>query len=156
MAAVGRAPQIVTVKSLCWPGGLEAEIEEVPHFVGFGYRVASENSVLENTGEGPVYAGIGGITPATLPKVGGYVVKLPPGDCHPVPICWVNGNNTLVGRVADDVVAILINISLITNEEPIRRDHSRRGLNFPRRRRRVIVFFEMLSERRPLHWRQLG
>src|SRR5207302_1206238 len=100
LAAVGRAPQIVTVERLCWPGGLQTQIEEVPHFVGFGYRVASENSILENTGEGPVYAGISAITPAALPKVGGYVVKLPPGDCHPVPICWVNGNNTLVGRVA--------------------------------------------------------
>ena len=99
---------------------MEAEIEEVPHFVGFGYRVAAENSVLENTGEGPVYAGISGITPAALPKVGGYVVKLPPGDCHPIAVGWINRNHAFVSRVADDVVAILINISLITNEDGIR------------------------------------
>src|ERR1700757_3366689 len=88
LAAICRAPEIVAKEGLLYIR-LETEIEEVSHFVGFGYRVASENSVLENTGEGPVYAGISGITPAALPKVGGYVVKLPPGDCHPVTICWV-------------------------------------------------------------------
>ena len=99
---------------------LKTEIEKLSDLIGFCYRVAAKDVVLQNAGERPVYAGISGITPAALPKVGGYVVKLPPGDCHPIPICWVNGNNTLVGRVTDDVVAILINISLITNEDAIR------------------------------------
>ena len=106
---------------------MQTEIEEVPHFVGFGYRVAAENIVLQNAGKGPVYAGISGITPAALPKVGGYVVKLPPGDCHPVAICWVNGNNTLVGRVADDILAVLIDVYLVTGKDAELRNHSRRS-----------------------------
>ena len=155
MAAIGRAPEIVAKKGLLHIR-LKTEIEKIPDLVGFCYRVAAEDVVLQDTGEGPVYAGISGITPAALAEVGSHVIKLSPGDCHPTVVGWINRNHAFVGRVADDVVAILINVSLIANEAGIRRDHSRRGLNFARRRRRVIVLLQRLVQGRHSDWRQLG
>ena len=90
LTAIGRAPQVVTIKRLCWPGGLKAEIEESACLIGLCYRVAAENVVLQDPGKGPCDAGVGRVTPATLPKVGRNVVKLPPGYCHLVAVCGVN------------------------------------------------------------------
>ena len=64
-------------------------------------------------------AAIGGITPAALPEVGGNIIELPPDDCHLVSICWVNGNRTFVSGIAEDVLAVLIDIRLITDEPVI-------------------------------------
>ena len=63
-----------------------------------------------------MHAAIGGITPAALPEVGGNVIELSPGDCHLIAVCWVNGNRALVRRVAEDVLAILIDVDLVTRE----------------------------------------
>ena len=90
LTAVGRAPQIVAVKRLIWPGRLQTEIEESACLIGLCYRVAAENVVLQDPGKGPCDAGIGRVTPATLPEVGSNVVKLPPGYCHLVAVCGVN------------------------------------------------------------------
>ena len=119
MAAVGRAPQIVTVKRLCWPGGLQTEIEKISDLIGFRYRVAAEDVVLQDTWECPMHAAIGGITPAALPEVGSNIVELPPGNCHPVQVRWVNGNRTFVSSVAEDILAVLIDVRLITDEPAI-------------------------------------
>ena len=119
LTAVGRTPQVVTEKRLVWPGGLQTEIEEVAHLVGFGDRVAPENSILENTGEGPVYASISRITPAALPEIGSNIIELPPADRHAVAVRWVNGNHTFVRSVAEDILAVLIDVRLVTDEPVI-------------------------------------
>ncbi len=90
-----------------------------------------------------MHAGIGCVTPAALPEVGSNVIKLPPGNGHFVAVGRVNRDRALVGCVTYDVVAIRIDVHLVADEAGIRRDHSRRGLHSPRRRRRVAV---------PLQW----
>jgi len=42
--------------------------------------------------------------------------ELSPTDRHFVPVRWVNGNDTLVSGVAEDVVAVSIDIRLIADE----------------------------------------
>ena len=101
-----------------------------------------------------MHAAIGGITPAALPEVGQYAVKLSPGDCHLVPVGWVNGNNAFVRRIADDIVAVGIDVRLVADEWAVRGDHSRRSLYLPWWRRRVIVKFQRLVPWRLARGRQ--
>ena len=63
-----------------------------------------------------MHSGIGAITPPALPKVGSNIIELPPADCHLVAICWVNGNDAFVSSVAKDVLAVLIDVHLVTDE----------------------------------------
>jgi hypothetical protein len=69
-------------------------------------------------------AAIGRVTPPALSKVGGNVVELSPGDCHLVAICGINRNSALVRSVANNVLAILIDVDLVTGEHAELRDHS--------------------------------
>ena len=103
-----------------------------------------------------MYAAVSGITPAALPEVGANVVELSPADCHLAEIGRVNGNSAFVRGVADNILAVLIDVNLITGEYVKLRDHSRRGFHFLRRRRRVIVYFQRLIQRPPVHRSQLG
>ena len=98
--------------------------------------------------------GISGKSPACLPEIGGNAVELPPGDYHLVAVRRINGNGRLVRTVAEDVVAICIDICLETGEHAELRDHARRSLYFPRRRRRHVVFFQWLVEGRLVDRRQ--
>ena len=156
LTAAGGPPQVVAVKRLVWPGRLQTKIEKVPDLIGLYYRVATEDVGLQDTGECPCEAGIGGITPAALPKVGGNIVELPPADCHLVAICGVNRNRAFVRSVTNDVLAILIDVDLITGEYPKLRDHLGRSLHLSWRRRRVIGSLDVLGERHRTHGRQLG
>ena len=133
---------------------LETQVEKLPDLIGVCHRVAAENAVFQNTGECPVYAAIAGITPAALPEVGVNVIKLPPRDCHLVPVGRINGNHALVRRIADDVLAILIDVDLETHERAELRDHSRRSLYLPWWRRRIIVKFQRLVPWRLARGRQ--
>src|SRR6266496_203622 len=87
-------------------------------------------------------AAIGRVTPATLPEVGCDIIELSPGDGHLVAVCGINRNNALVRSVANDVLAILIDVGLVTREHAELRDHSWRSLHFPRGSRRVVIFFQ--------------
>lgn len=71
-----------------------------------------------------MHAAIGRVTPSALPKVGGNVVELSPGDGHLVPIRWINGNRAFVRSIANDVLAVLIDVDLVTREHAKLRDHS--------------------------------
>ena len=111
---------------------LETEIEKLPYLIGLCHRVAAEDVVFQDTGEGPGCAAVGRVTPAALPEVGGNVVELSPGDCHLVAVCGVNRDRALVRGVADDILAIRIDVDLETGERTELRDHSRRSLYLPR------------------------
>src|SRR6266705_1773509 len=106
---------------------VKAELEKLPDLIGVCHLVAAENAVFQNTRERPMRAAIGGITPAGLPEIGQYAVKLSPGDCHLVPVGRINGNRALVRRIADDVLAVLIDVDLETDERAELRGHSRRS-----------------------------
>ena len=77
-------------KTTVAPVGLKAEIKKLPCLIGVespdrcGRRYFVRHRGMSND------AGIGSITPAALAKVGGNVIKLPPGDCHFVAVCRVN------------------------------------------------------------------
>ena len=88
----------------------------MPDLIGLCYRVAAENVVLQNSGEMPGQAGIGGIAPTALPEVGGDIIELPPGNCHLVRVRRVNRNRTFVSRVAEDIVSVCIDVDLVTDE----------------------------------------
>jgi len=156
LPAVGRAPQVVTVKRLVWPGGLQTEIKKLPGLIGVCYGIAAEDVILQDTWKCPCNAGIGCITPAALPEVGSNVIKLPPGNGHFVAVGRVNRDRALVGCVTYDVVAIRIDVHLVADEAGIRRDHSPRGLHFSRRRRRVVGCFQVPIQRRHPHRRNLS
>src|SRR6266542_740952 len=135
--------------------GLEAEIKEVACLIRLSHWVAAKNVILQNTGERPSYAGIGGITPARLTEIGVYAVELPPGDYHLVAIRRVDRNRRLVRGVAGEVVATCIDVCLEAGEHAELRDHARRGLYFPRRpRRHILGCFKWLVQRQPAHRRQ--
>ncbi len=87
---------------------------------------------------------ISGITPAALPEVRRNIVKLSPTNCHPAAIGRVNRDGTFVRGVTDDVIAICVDVRLVANEDAMRRDHSRRGLEPVDVRRRIVVFFQWL------------
>jgi hypothetical protein len=82
------------------------------------------------------------ISDASPPR---YAVKLAPTNCDLVAICWVNRNGRLIGSVADDIVAVGIDVHLETDEGTEVRDHSRPSLEPVNVRRRVIVSFERLT-----------
>ena len=89
LTSVGGAPMVVAEKRLLRVR-LKAEIKKLPCLIGLSHRIATEDVVLQDAGECPMHAGIGSITPATLAKVRGNIVKLPPGDCHLAAVCGVN------------------------------------------------------------------
>ena len=101
-------------------------------------------------------AAVGGVTPAALSEIGGHVVELPPADRHVVEICRINRDYALVRSIADNVLPIGIDVCLITREHAELRDHSWRRFDLSRRRGRIIIFFDVLSERHSAHGRQLG
>ena len=139
LSAVCGAIDVVT------EGPKKAQVEEGPRFVGVGYRITAEDVIFQYAGERPVHPAIGGITPAALPEIGRNTVKLSPTNCHPATVGWVNRDRTFIGGVADDIVPILIDVHLVTDEDAVRGDHSRRSsqpVNI--RCRRVIVFFQWL------------
>src|SRR5207253_3566766 len=123
---------------------LKTEIEEVPYLVGVCHRVAAENAVFQNARKRPRCAAIGGISPAALPEIRGNIIELPPGDCHLVPVGRINGNHALVRGIADDVLAVLIDVDLETDVRAELRDHSRRRLYLPWWCHRGRVKFQLL------------
>ena len=57
-----------------------------------------------------------GISPAALPKVGRYIIKLPPTDYHLTRVGRVNRDRTFVRSVANDILATCINVDLVADE----------------------------------------
>ena len=102
LAAVERAPHVVK-KCL-----QQTEIEKLAGVVGDEHRVAPENVVLENAGEGPGRAAVAGVGPAGLAKVGRDAVELPPADRHLVVVGRIDADRRLVSGVAGDVLTVRI------------------------------------------------
>jgi len=134
---------------------LETKIEKFSRLIAVRHRIAAKNIIFQDAWERPVYAAIGGITPTGLPEVGLNTVELSPADHHLVEICRINRNRGLVRSIPEDIIAIRIDIRLVTGEHAEWRDHSRRSLYRSRRSGWVIVFLERLSERRLANGRDL-
>jgi hypothetical protein len=121
LAAVSRLP-IVVAKVVPQKG----IIEKRSYLVCAQNRIAPENARLQHPRKRPVNPAIGCVTPAALPEVRRITVKLPPTDCHFVAVGRVDRYRGFVCRVANNVVALRINICLIACEKTKLRDHSRR------------------------------
>ena len=63
-----------------------------------------------------MYAAISRISPTALSEVGGDIIELSPGNGHLVAICGINRNRALVRGVANDVLAVCIDVGLVTRE----------------------------------------
>ena len=146
LTAVCRGPDVVAKKRLLL-GRLEAEIEKISRLIGECHRVAAKDIIFQNARERPMYASVGRITPASLSEVGVDAIELPPGNYHLIAIRRINRDGRLIRCVAQDVVAISIDVRLIAGEDTELRDHPRRSLYFSRCRRRHVVFFERLVQR---------
>src|SRR5438034_9763314 len=80
LCPVARAPNVITKRF---------QLTKIKKFAGLirvQHRVAAENVVFQDAREIPCYAGIGGVSPAGLPKVGQNAVELPPAYCHLVAV----------------------------------------------------------------------
>jgi hypothetical protein len=150
LASIRRRPYVITEERLILVR-LKTEIEKFSRFIAVCHGIAAKNIIFQDTGERPVYAAIGSITPTRLPEVGVNTIELPPGDHHLVRICRVNRDRRLIGGVAEDVVAAGIHVCLVTGEHAELRDHARRSLHSFRRRGRVVVFFQWFIERLPAY-----
>ena len=115
LAAVCRAPQVVAKKGRV-NVRLKTQVEKLSDLIGVCDRVTAKDVVFQNTGERPVHAAVGCVSPAGLPEVGGNVVELSPGDCHLAAVCGVNGNGALVRGVAEDVLPTCIDVYLNAGE----------------------------------------
>src|SRR5438552_7753462 len=122
---IGRRLASATGRQKCLQ---KAEIEKIPCVIGVQHGIAAEDVIFKNARKPPRHAAIGGVAVAGLPEVGGYAVKLPPTDDHPVGICGVHANGRLVRSVAENIVTARIDIHLVTRERTVVRDHSRRSL----------------------------
>ena len=120
LAAVSRLP-IVVAKVVPQKG----IIEKRPYLVCTQNRIAAENARLQHPGESPVNPAVRGITPAALPEAGAHRIELPPTDRHFVAVSRVDRYRGFVCRVANNVVALRVNIRLIAREQTKLRDHSR-------------------------------
>jgi hypothetical protein len=121
LAAVSRLP-IVVAKVVPQKG----IIEKRPYLVCTQNRITAENARLQHPGKRPLNPTVRGITPAALPEAGVHRIELPPTDRHFVAVGRVDRYRGFVCRVANDVVALRVNIRLITREQTKLRDHSRR------------------------------
>src|SRR4029077_9453868 len=101
----------------------KAEIEKVSYLIGLQHRVAAENIGFQDAGERPGRTAISRISPATLPEVGLNTVKLPPADCHPVVVRWIDSNRCLIRRVAENVIPARVDVYLETGKQTESRNH---------------------------------
>src|SRR6476619_4777368 len=99
-------------------------------------------------------ATVGRISPTGLPEVGLNTVELSPADHHLVEICRINGNRGLIRSISEDIVAVCIDIRLVTGEHAELGVHSGRSLYFSRWRRRHVVFFKRLVQGQLAYRRQ--
>src|SRR5439155_20631947 len=120
----------------------KAEVKEGACLIGVRYWVAAENIIFQHTGKGPMDTAISRIAIAALPEVGCYAVELSPADRHFVQVGRINRDRALVSGVADDVVPVSIDVYLVADENPMRRDHSRRRVQPVNKRRRIVIFFQ--------------
>src|SRR5262249_15443322 len=134
----------------------KTEVEEGAHLIGVGYWIAPKDVVFQNPRKRPCCTGIGGVSPAALPKVGQYTVKLSPSNCHLAGVCRINRDRTFVSRITDNVIPICIDVRLVADENAMRRDHSWRSLESIDIRWRVIVFFQRFISGYPVCGRQLS
>ena len=110
-------------------------------------RVAAKDVVLQNAGESPRSPAITGVGPARLSEIGSNTVKLPPSDRHAVVIGGIHANRRFVRGIISNVIAIGIDVDLVTSEGAELRDHSSGGFAPVNVNRWILQFLMRLGEK---------
>ena len=110
-------------------------------------RVAAKDVVLQNAGESPRSPTITGVCPARLPEIGCNTVKLSPSDGHAIVIGRIHANGRFVRSIISNVIAIGIDVDLVTREGAELRDHSSAGFAPENVDRRILHFLMRLGEK---------
>jgi len=119
----------------------------MPGIVRAQDRVAAKDVVLQNAGESPRSPAIAGVCPARLPEVGSNTVKLAPADGHAVVIGRIDANGRFVRGVISNVVAVGIDVDLVTGEGAELRDHPGGGFASVNVDRWILNFLMRLGEK---------
>src|SRR5439155_27368399 len=85
--------------------------------------------MLENASRNPRPPTVGRMRESRLAKIGRPTIELPPTDAHFVSICRLDANGWLICIVANNVIAININVDLIARVRPETRVQHRRTGN---------------------------
>lgn len=101
----------------------------MPDAIGVQDRVATKNIALENAERNPRRAAIDCVRESSLAKIGRHAVELPPTNTHFVSVRRVDANRRLICGIANNVVAIRINVDLIARVRTELRDQSGRRLH---------------------------
>ena len=101
----------------------KTEVKEMPGIIRAQDRVAAKDVVFQDAGKSPPAPAITGICPARLPEIGSNTVKLPPSDGHAVVIGRIHANGRFVRGIISNVVAVGIDVDLVTGEGAELRDH---------------------------------
>src|SRR5690349_7353634 len=109
-------------------------------------RVTAKDIVLQNAGESPRSPAITGVCPARLPEIGSNAVKLSPSDGHAIVIGRIHANGRFVRGIISNVVAVGIDVDLVTGEGSDLRDHSSGGFAPENVDRWILHFLMRLGE----------
>ena len=110
-------------------------------------RVAAKDVVLQNAGESPRSPAVTGVGPARLPEIGSNTVKLSPSDGHAIVIGGIHANGRFVRSIISNVIAVGIDVDLVTGEGSELRDHSSGGFTPENVDRRILHFLMRLGEK---------
>ena len=119
----------------------------MPGIIRAQNRVAAKDIVFQDAGESPRGPSITGICPACLPEIGSDTVKLPPPDGHAVVIGGINANGRFVRSIISNVIAVGIDVDLVTGEGAELRDHSGGGFTPVKIDRWILNFLVRLGEK---------
>ena len=119
----------------------------MPGIIGGQDRVAAKDVVLQNAGESPRSPAITGVGPARLSKIGSNTVKLAPADSHAVVIGGIHANGRFVCGIISNVVAVGIDVDLVTGEGAELRDHPAGGFAPVNVDRWILNFLMRLGEK---------
>ena len=109
--------------------------------------VAAKDVVLKDAGESPRGPAITGVCPARLPEIGSNTVKLPPPDGHAVVIGRIDANRRFIGGIVSNVVAVGIDVDLVTGEGAERRHHPGSDFTPVKVDRWILNFLVRLGEK---------
>ena len=101
----------------------QTQVKEMPRIIRGQDGVAAKDVVLQDAGESPRGPATSGVCPARLPEIGSNTVKLAPSDGHAVVIGRIHANGRFVRGIISNVIAVGIDVDLVTGEGAERRHH---------------------------------
>src|SRR5215510_11221655 len=110
-------------------------------------RVAAKDVVFQDAGESPGRPAITSVCPPRLSEIGSNTVELAPADGHAVVIGRIHANGRFIRGVISNVVAVGIDVCLVTGEGAELRDHPGAGFAPVNVDRSILNFLMRLGEK---------